>query len=147
MDHSKRDRSAKKKTVRRDEALYNDGESSLSSLGSLPETTSVAKHFVEDLPSQRRFTTHLTASSSIQSQQSQRTSQRPSTKTESASSRSCPHCRKRFTNSWAIPKHVSVCSNRKVLNNKMGVYLQVCLLFLKLTSLFFHICSFTLLFF
>lgn len=91
-----------------------DGDSSLSSLGSLPEATSVTKHFIDELPSQRRLTTHLAASTaSVQASSSvvplrRDSSALPTRPPSVRSSRTCPHCQRPFTNAWAIPKHVSV---------------------------------------
>lgn len=89
--------------------VNNDGDSSLSSLGSLPEATSVSTHFVaEDLPSQRRFTTHLTQSAPMQNPAKQPNEPSSSSRNSRQINRNCPHCQRRFTNAWAIPKHVSV---------------------------------------
>lgn len=97
-----------------------DGDSSLSSLGSLPEATTVTKHFIDDFPSQRRFTAHMnhvgsasSANVSMQHITPPTTSHEAPASSQSRSSssrqsRTCPHCQRRFTNAWAIPKHVSV---------------------------------------
>lgn len=119
---------------------HEEGDNSLSSLGSLPETRSVAKLITEDFPSQRRMTLHHQSSASRAQRPSVyrstarrgETSSRPSVHRSTAhrgeassqrhkdhprspsgadddsGPRECPHCKKAFSNGWAIPKHVIV---------------------------------------
>lgn len=83
-----------------------DELNSLSSLGSLPDTSSVVKQFQDDDNSVTRMTVHTNNPSSSLSERisvKQRRSSRAVFR-----GHECPHCAKRFANSWAIPKHVSV---------------------------------------
>lgn len=91
-------------------AVVQSENSSLSSLGSLPEAKSVVLHFNNDHGSQRRITTHLGGSSSHASVRMTEESKKHTgeSKSHETGSRSCPHCRKLFANAFAVPKHISV---------------------------------------
>lgn len=82
-----------------------EGDSSLSSLGSLPEVQSVASQFVNDCPSRARLTTHDVGSSSQHQKINRVTDSR---KTDKRPRRTCPHCRKSFSNAWSVSKHIEV---------------------------------------
>lgn len=92
-----------------------EGDSSLSSLGSLPEVQSVASHFGNDSPSRARITTH-NVGSSAQHQTLSRASD--SRKIDKRPRRTCPHCRKSFSNAWSVSKHIEV-RNISVLASKL----------------------------
>lgn len=130
MEHGRRDGRHRKHSSRKQEKkAQDDDNSSLSSLGSLPEATSVVLQFNDDLPSQRRLTTHLGNTSSHTSSHSQShqthsqtfsrlkesrsrltSSSSSSQHASSSSSKICPHCKKSFANAFAVPKHIAVCS-------------------------------------
>lgn len=85
-------------------------QNSLSSLGSLPDASSVMKHFQNDDDSFHRMTVASAGPSTVQSMAQ---SERNSIKQKRLPKRiirchACPHCDKQFVNSWAIPKHISV---------------------------------------
>lgn len=133
MDHGRRDGRHRKHSSRKQDrkAQGDDDNSSLSSLGSLPEATSVVLQFNDDLPSQRRLTTHLGNAGSHTSSHSHSHSHSHSQTlsrlkdsrsrvsaasssahhSSSSSSKTCPHCNKSFANAFAVPKHIAVCSN------------------------------------
>lgn len=83
-------------------------ESSLSSLGSLAEVNTVTSQFLEDHTSSRRPNPPTGSSSSLHTTHYSNDQSIRSSRDFKTENRTCPHCKKVFTNSWAVPKHVSV---------------------------------------
>lgn len=111
-----------------------EGDSSLSSLGSLPEVQSVASLFVNDNASRSRLTTHEKGSSS-QHQNVQLV--RELRKSDKRPRRICPHCRKTFSNAWSVSKHIEVrlCTH----NHRENISVHLSRTTHRLTYLFLHL--------
>lgn len=81
-------------------------QNSLPSLGSLPDASLVMNHFQNDDDSFQRMTISSVGPSNVRAEKT-------SVKQKHLPKRvirrhECPHCKRQFVNSWAIPKHVSV---------------------------------------
>lgn len=118
--------SSAKKTKQMRQSGSDKSDSSLSSLGSLPDAPSITRHFsdhfshspTESATGPHVFTSinnrHTTAAGSsnrhrqIASQKKVEGKARKSDSDITAANRTCPHCRRVFVNSWAVPKHVMV---------------------------------------
>lgn len=110
--HGRRDSSTLRRTQTFATPTTQGEESSVSSLGSLPAAHIVAQQFsTSKTSSQRRVM--MDGSSFVMDDLVQdgrkikvyNVRDDPS----GANQRYCPHCRKQFTNPWAVPKHVMVC--------------------------------------
>lgn len=82
-------------------------ESSTPSLGSLLEADSVARAFVS---SRHPVVTAVPSASSSTScpRETTKKIEDPYSTVEDGIDKQCPHCRKLFSNSWAVPKHILV---------------------------------------
>lgn len=145
MDSSKKNRTANtgqsSKKMSKKKTKSNDSDSSLSSLGSLPDISSVTKHFSDDFShlltpkpsfsSSSRSNTNPSreiGSSSMHRSETKKSRSDHSRNSESdmnTANRTCPHCRRVFVNSWAVPKHVIVSNSSSTLmapttNNKLS---------------------------
>lgn len=100
----------KERAVTRQQPAHQENDnSSLSSLGSLPEAKSVVLQFNNEFTSQRRLTTHLPGSSAEHSKSAREMfAQKAHSRRAASSSKACPHCKKVFANAFAVPKHISV---------------------------------------
>ena len=78
-----------------------DDNSSVSSLGSLPEADYVAQHFEQPKLTRQRTTGPERRNRGGRGGRKGGDSRAPG-------QHHCPHCTKTFQNSWAVPKHVSV---------------------------------------
>lgn len=79
---------------------------------SLPGTPSSSGPFHDTSPSLRRFTTHLSGSSSQHPQLHKKALEEESSpESDNHQDLTCPHCNKKFTKRFSVPKHVEVSSN------------------------------------
>lgn len=86
-------------------------DSSMSSLGSLPEADMVAQQFANGKLS-RQQTIAVDGpiiSNSHRKEHRSRHRESRSHYQPPVHQKQCPHCLKEFSNSWAVPKHVQVC--------------------------------------
>lgn len=130
MDNNKRKKGnngPKTKKTKGKKKQNGSSDSSLSSLGSLPDERQVTRHFSDEFshtptdPSSSASTGGIHRRRAVPGSSSQHAAmlseqrrERPVQRSQKSDSdlntamRTCPHCRKVFVNSWAVPKHVLV---------------------------------------
>lgn len=96
-------------------SLSRECQSSIPSLGSFMEAESVAKAFSS--PNLAEFKSLTSSSSSnLSSWGPARTESDPVSTLDDKRDKQCPHCKKFFTNPWAVTKHVLVCGTENIEN-------------------------------